>query len=244
MQDGFNSNTDKSGFSTMSSSIENADNYVAWILSKFKPHIGKSLLEIGTGFGNFRKHIGDVDQFVSIDISEDSILRARTEDPSGKYLTADVTSEDFIERIGGPELFETIMLVNVLEHLENPDAGLRNIFTALKPGGRILILVPALQALYTDLDKLAGHYVRFDKKGLKQLVLRTGFLISTIEYFNPIGGLGWWINGFAKHNDLDSKSVNSQIELFDKYIIHVSKLMNYLTKGFFGQSLICIAKKP
>jgi hypothetical protein len=64
-----------------------------------------------------------------------------------------------------------------------------------------------------------------------------------LEYLNPIGGLGWWLNSRIEHRDLDSTAVNVQIKLFIKYVMPLSRAITPLTKRFFGQSLLAEAER-
>jgi hypothetical protein len=114
---------------------------------------------------------------------------------------------------------------------------------ALGAGGHLLILVPALQQLYGDLDRLAGHHRRYNKSLMLKAFAGVPVEILELRYFNPIGGLAWWINSFAKHESLDDSAVNAQIRIFDKYVLPISRLVDPVTRGFFGQSLICIARR-
>jgi hypothetical protein len=112
------------------------------------------------------------------------------------------------------------------------------------PGGHILFFVPAIPFLYNDMDSLVGHYRRYTRKTMRLAVgVSPDYEIILLEYFNPVGGLGWWLNKFIKHNDIDSKNLNAQVKFFDKYMVPISKLLNPLTKSFFGQSLICVIRK-
>jgi hypothetical protein len=67
--------------------------------------------------------------------------------------------------------------------------------------------------------------------------------IEKMYYFNPVGGIGWWLNKFAGHKDIDASAVNFQMAFFDKYILPLSRAVNPLTKRFFGQSIICVVRK-
>jgi SAM-dependent methyltransferase len=233
-----------SGFETMASAMEFADNYNGWILGKFAPYMGKRLLEIGTGQGNFKKMLADKTRFyASIDIDKDVILRARERDPSGVYEVADLASDDFCPSLSHYD-FDTIICVNVLEHVPDHKAGLNNMISLLKPGGHLLLFVPAFTHLYNDLDKLAGHLRRYKTKDISGLLDKN--LKCTIvmnEYFNPVGAFGWWLNKFTTHKNINSKNVNSQVVFFDKYAVPVSKAFNLFTKGFWGQSLYCVIRK-
>lgn len=231
------------GFATMSSSIESADNYVAWMLGKFRPFFGNRLLEIGTGWGNFRRHIPPVELFVSVDLDEKIAQQARERDPTGTYVVADAGAEDFVDRCASWKC-DTVLCVNVLEHIENDAVAVGNMLDVLQPGGHLLLLVPALPSHYSHMDRLAGHYRRYTKRTLTRCYSDHPCEIVYFKYFNPIGAAGWWVNKFFPTNDLDHPRINRQIELFDKYLVPVSRLLNGLTQAFYGQSLICVARKP
>lgn len=242
MQESTSANELVSGFSTMASAIEFIDNYNNWIIEKFKPYIGEKILEIGTGQGNFKKYLDKTaDQYHSVDIDADVIARAKTRDPKGNYFVSDVSSPEFLniaEKLG----LDTVMCVNVFEHIPAQHEAMNNMLNALKPGGHLLIFVPAFNTLYNDMDRMAGHVTRYTKNSIKKFVPSNAQVVK-MEYFNPIGGLGWWANKFKKHDNIDSKNINTQVAIFDKYIVPLSKIVNFATKSFFGQSLILILKK-
>ncbi|MFA6449038.1 MAG: class I SAM-dependent methyltransferase [bacterium] len=235
-------NREAVGFKTMTSSIGKADYYTRWALGVFRRHLGGSLLEVGAGFANYRKFLTEIDRIVSIDIDEEVIEKARAGDPDGNYVVADIAAPDFCERIGG-ELFDAVLCCNVLEHIEHEEAAVRNIERSLRSGGKALLFLPAFGALYNDLDRLAGHYRRYTLKSA--LALFDGGAMEAIgaEYFNPIGGLGWWANKFRRHDDIDSRNVNMQVMFFDRYVAPVSRALNPVTRGFFGQSVIIVGRK-
>lgn len=233
---------DKTGFNTLSSSMEFADNYVNWILHIFKPYIGSKLLEVGTGRANFRRHFIALEHYVSIDIDETVVERAEIKDPKGLYIKVDVAGDKFKEAFGG-RYFDTIICVNVLEHIEDEQKAISNMLAVLEHGGFLLILVPALTTLYSDLDRLAGHIRRYTLKGLSAAFKNFDCELIKLEFFNPIGGIGWWANKLFRYSDLEDSKVKRQIHLFDKYILPVSRVINPVTKNFFGQSIICVVKK-
>ena len=113
----------------------------------------------------------------------------------------------------------------------------------LTENGHVLLFVPAFNALFSDMDELAGHCRRYTKKTMRQVVAKVDCEIIQIEYFNVIGAIGWWANKFVTHKSLDNKSLNLQVQYFDKYVVPISKKLNFFTKGIFGQSLICVIKR-
>jgi SAM-dependent methyltransferase len=239
-----NKDIEVSGFETMAESMEFADNYNNWILHDFKKYMGTSLLEIGTGQGNFKKYVsGSVKSYASIDIDDDVIKRAKERDPQGNYIVADISAADFKEKVKDLKL-SSIICLNVLEHVPDHKAGLNYMLDSLEKGGHLLLFVPSFKGLYNDLDRLAGHLRRYKKKDVLELISnRNDIEIIRNEYFNPVGGFGWWLNKFKKHETINSKNVNKQVLFFDKYVVPFSKFFNFFTKPFFGQSLYCIIKK-
>ncbi len=233
-----------SGFETMAESMEFAHNYNNWILNKFTPYLGSRLLEIGTGQGNFKAMLKEKTSFyASIDIDKDVIERARERDPAGTYEVADLAADDFVSKLS-PYQFDTIICVNVLEHVPDHKAGLNNMISLLKPGGHLLLFVPSFLHLYNDLDKLAGHLRRYRKGDIAELLEKdTACSIVMSEYFNPVGALGWWLNKFVTHKNINSKNVNHQVLFFDKFVVPLSKSLNHLTKKIWGQSLYCVIRK-
>lgn len=239
-----NTKIEVSGFETMADSMEFADNYNNWILSKFMPFVGENLLEIGTGQGNFKKYLnGKVKLHVSIDIDADVIKRAKQRDPEGHYLVADISANNFTDSLSEYK-FQSIICVNVLEHVPDHQAGLINMMKLLQPGGHLLLFVPAYMHLYNDLDKLAGHLRRYKKNDIKKMIKDfDNFEIVINEYFNPVGAFGWWLNKLKKHERINSKNVNNQVVIFDKFMVPISKMANPLFRSFWGQSLYCVIKK-
>lgn len=231
-----------SGASTMSPAMERADNYARWIVNIFYPYFGSSILEIGSGHGNFNRLFPAASKQLSVDIDTDAVAMARKKYPSKRFMVGDVGSGSFPESVGG-EKFSSVLCINVLEHVHDDSRAVRNMLDVLSPGGHLLLLVPAHVALYNDIDKMAGHLRRYDKKSLESLLSGTASQIVKLEYMNPIGGIGWWLNRFLSHKDISSGNISFQVMLFDKVILPVSKVAGLLTRGFFGQSLVCIARK-
>jgi SAM-dependent methyltransferase len=91
--------------------------------------------------------------------------------------------------------FDTVVMLNVLEHVSDPRTTLKNLFTALKPGGRAIVLVPQHPSLYGTLDKALEHRERYTRAGLERAMTEAGFSIEKMIDFNRISVLGWWLNG-------------------------------------------------
>jgi SAM-dependent methyltransferase len=227
---------------TFSSAIADAHNYMEWIISTLRPYLGRNVLEIGVGHGSYYEYLGKLGTYRGVDIDPENIRLSRFRYPDGNFELADVCSEKF--RFDYPlGSVDTVVCCNVIEHIEDDRRAVTNMANALSPGGHLLLLVPALQQLYGDLDRLAGHCRRYNKPAMLKACEGTPIEILELRYFNPIGGLAWWVNSFSRHDSLDDTAVNAQIRIFDKYVLPASRLIDPLTREFFGQSLICIARK-
>ncbi|MCA0450279.1 MAG: class I SAM-dependent methyltransferase [Proteobacteria bacterium] len=230
------------GFSTMSPAVAEAHNYTAWIVDTFRPFVGQDLLEIGTGFGNYRRHFPQTRTYTSVDIDAVAVAAASAADPSGRYLCADVSAPEF-DAIAGLDKYDTVLCANVLEHIPDHRSALKNMVAALTASGHLLLFVPAHQALFGTMDTLAGHLRRYSLNALAELVTECGGRVIHARYFNPIGGIGWWVNRKRPYASLDDAGLNRQIRLFDRYAIPLSRALDPLTRGFFGQSLVLVARK-
>ena len=196
-----------SGHSTMSSAIESAGNYYSWIYKKLKSFVGENVIEIGAGKGNMRNIIKNyVKNYVSADIDDIIIKEGIELNPEGNFIIADISSKNFPALVKEYMKFDFGIIINVLEHIKNEDNVLINFSRIIKPGGHIFIFVPAHQKLFSSMDKLAGHFRRYNKRYMKKLVLehRDEFEIAQMEYFNPIGGFGWYVNKFFNHDSLNN----------------------------------------
>lgn len=232
----------KSGEDTYSSAMASAYRYMDWMVSPFKPYIRGDVVEIGIGHGSYYETLAPICSYTGIDIDERSVASAKQRFPAGRFARADILDPHFIDAIL-PGKADGIISLNVLEHVEDDAAAVRNLVHALKPRGVLMINVPAMMALYNDLDRLAGHYRRYSLADFERLLAGLPVKIEKLCYFNPVGGLGWWANKFRHHDSLNSGEVNGQIEIFEKYILPISRAMDPLTRAFFGQSAICIARR-
>ena len=227
---------------TFSSAVAEAHNYMHWIIGAMRPYFGHNVLEVGIGHGSYYEYLGKLERYRGVDIDPDNVTNSRAKYPGGNFELADICSEQF--RSSFPQgSVDTVVCCNVIEHIEDDNRAVASMANALVPGGHLLLLVPALQHLYGDLDRLAGHHRRYNKPLMLKACAGAPIEILDLRYFNPIGGLAWWVNSFAKHESLDGSAVNAQIRIFDKYVLPVSKLVDPLTRCFFGQSLICVARR-
>jgi len=232
----------KIGADTYSAAIETADNYTRWIVESLQPWFGKRLLEVGLGHGGYRRFLPPGIDYLGVDIDADSVERARQRDIGGHYAVGDVTDPSLASRLPDTAI-DSVLCVNVLEHIPEDADAVCNLMGLLAPGGHLLILVPAFNALYSDLDRMAGHLRRYTLADVPRLVDGHGEVVRA-HYFNAVGGLGWWVNRAVRHQSLNDQAVNGQIALFDRFVVPIARLLDPLARRWFGQSLIVVVRKP
>jgi SAM-dependent methyltransferase len=232
----------KSGADTYSAAIADARNYIQWQIEPFIPYLQGRILEVGIGHGSFAPLLRQHGAYVGIDIDADSVGYARQRFPGDEFAVCDILDESNLKTIL-PNGADAIISINVLEHIEDDHRALGNLIETLRPGGHLLLNVPALMLLYNDLDRLAGHHRRYTKARLRHLLKDQPVIIERLCYFNPVGGLGWWLNSLKRYDSLNSDSVNGQIRLFDKYVVPVSRALDPLCRSWFGQSVVCVGRR-
>ena len=215
-----------------------------WIFEQFLPHCKGNILEIGSGTGNISnlmlQHFPHV-TLSNIESYYNKILAGKfAGNPSLEdIITLDIVSSHFDE--GGIELtgkFDTVIAVNVIEHVEDDMTAFRNCGKLLNRNGHLLILVPAYQWLYNRVDKNLGHFRRYTAGSLKKK-LPENFRLLSLKYFNLAGIPGWFFNGHVLNNEIISRN---KVNLFNK-LVPALKLLDKLVFNKAGLSVVMVAEK-
>lgn len=233
------------GLQTMSAELKNAEHYHHWLISKVHSYLGDRILEIGIGDGSYTKLLGKKELIVGIDVAEDCVDFCQKEFSSESYikcLKLDLLVDN-LEEIKSYNL-DSAFCFNVLEHVDDDVNFLKKVREIINDGSNFAIIVPAVSFLYGEMDRLAGHFRRYNKKSLVTAVEKAGWQVVKIEHINFLGAIGWWLaNRTIKPKTLNDAKINKQIILFDKFILPITKVVDIFTRRFFGQSLLIILKK-
>lgn len=218
--------------------LEGADNYNSWIVSSLNKYIKSPALEIGAGTGNISQYFKNLKKIVLTDVDDGLTEGLRIRFKGNKNINVEVL--DISKPLGKvPNKFSSIFLVNVLEHIKDDEKALRNIYSLLGKDGRVVMLVPAKKFAFTVLDKKLGHYRRYEKNELKEKLVKTGFIIERIEFFNIVGLLSWLIRDLINR---DSQLKPNQVRIFDSIVPYLRKIEP--KKGLpIGISLIAVGRK-
>ena len=212
-----------------------------WLLYQYmRPYIGKRIIEAGCGMGTFTRFFPNAEKYIGIDRESRFIEKLRdTYDafPQFEFSCADLEHMD-IQSLACQRL-DTVISINVLEHLSDDRGVLKAMYDMLEPGGTLILLVPAMPALYSNLDKELGHVRRYKYDELKQKITDTGFNIVRQHYFNSFGVLGWWLNGKVLGRRL---LPHKQLNVYE----HLTPLFFSIERRMkipFGLSIFLVAKK-
>ncbi len=214
------------------------------IIQKTPSRAARRILEIGSGVGGVTQGLLWGDVVVASDIDEDSIqfIRSRYSfHPGFKAVRWDATlAVDDAQT--PPEVscggFDLIVAFNVLEHIQNDAQALRQWSLLLAPGGTIVILVPYSQALFSPVDRAVGHYRRYSKAQMENLVSQCGGNPIEIQFWNPIGILGWiWNSKILRRSQLPE----GQVALYSLIKPLIAPLEAFFSR-WIGLSLVCAAR--
>lgn len=230
------------GEDTFSSGMMTAHRYMEWVLDPFKEFLGRNVLEVGCGHGGYGQRISQQSRYTGLDLSNDLIETLKRKHPDQTFICADITDAKVIEDLKSKE-YDTILCLNVLEHIEKDKEAAQAMLSVLKPGGHLILFVPAFQQLYTEMDRLAGHFRRYKVKDLDALFDKGKVRFIKTGYFNSLGGVGWFANKANKPKTLNDQSVNTQLIFFDKYLVPVARFFDIFTSKFFGQSVYVVVQK-
>jgi 2-polyprenyl-3-methyl-5-hydroxy-6-metoxy-1,4-benzoquinol methylase len=220
--------------------LSEINRYNYWIYEQFATCLGQRILEVGSGTGNITQFLLAHQREV---VATDVLPKYRQELQTRFADQANFQVQSFdLDRAVPAEFsaqpFDSVVCLNVLEHIEDDLFALQQMSKALKPGGRLALLVPAHQFLYGAFDEAVGHFRRYDKKTLQARLLSAGYTIHSLKYFNLAATLPWYLNGRLLRR---AYLPNEQVSLANK-LVPLLKLEKLLGPPF-GISLIAIAQK-
>jgi SAM-dependent methyltransferase len=216
-----------------------APNFNNWMYQVIAPYLGRRVLEVGSGIGNMSAQMleAGAQHLVLTDMDEwyRTRLRERFDGHASVRVDSLMLPDPTAANRFAADRLDTIVALNVVEHIQDDIGALATMRSMLAPGGRIVILVPAIQAIYGEMDRELGHCRRYGKQSLGAAFHEAGLRVDRMFWWNRVGVAGWWLNGRVRKV---SRIPISQLKRFDS-LVPLLKLERFLPLPF-GQSLIAV----
>ena len=219
-------------------SLRDADNYADWIYDLCAPHLGTEVLEIGAGHGELTERLIEGRFVTATDLSKRCVeeLQARY----AGMANVDVRHAD-IAALDDDRRYDSVVLINVLEHIPDDLAALQDLRALLKPGGRLIVFSPAFEGLYSDFDHKIGHHRRYRRSQLITVANRAGLEYVDARYVNSIGAFAWWLFARRLHQ---TPTQGWSVKLYDRTAVPVLRRFESRRAPRFGQSVFLVGANP
>ncbi|HEX9543995.1 MAG TPA: methyltransferase domain-containing protein [Pyrinomonadaceae bacterium] len=230
--------------------MAHAANYHRWIIRIFMPYLGRHLVEVGAGLASFSELLLEHHKCETLALIEPSaemyqrlVAKARLLNMSEGEPGVNTYQSSFVDAaplIKARQTPDSILYVNVLEHIADDELELEAVHQTLSAGGRVLLFVPALPWLYGAFDARVGHERRYAKTELEEKLRQAGFKIVLSSYFDFAGIAPWWI----KYCLLRSAAMESgSVRFYDRFIVPTLSRIESLVPPPLGKNLIVVAEK-
>lgn len=218
-----------------------ATNWKRYLYNNIKSFIGPEVLEVGAGLGGTTKAFckGEHVRWVCLEPDDglsDRIRRSIDEGELPSYCTVVRGVLDGSDRLG---LFDTILYIDVLEHIENDRDEILKASASLKPGGCVVVLSPAHQWLFTPFDRAIGHYRRYSRRSI--LAAKSDSLENVrVVYLDSVGMLASLANKILLKS---ARPTLAQIAFWDRVLVPMSRLVDSVALGMIGKSVLAVWRK-
>jgi len=216
--------------------FDNANFWILYFVFKIRKFLKDDILEVGAGCGSFTR--GYMKNFKSITLTD-------ADDNSFNLLKKNFTNEKRINVIKSniediDKKFNTLLYFNVLEHVKEDKLEIKNALKKLNYGGHLIILVPAHQKIYSKLDKVVGHYRRYNINFFKENKFENSKIVK-LHFLDFFGYFLYYLNKiFFKE---ETYPTDLKIFIWDKIFTPLSTIVDFLTGYRFGKNILCIYKK-
>tara|TARA_B100002051_G_C16574294_1_gene554244 strand:- start:254 stop:937 length:684 start_codon:yes stop_codon:yes gene_type:complete len=221
---------------TATERFDKANIWIKYIIFQIKKYIKGNTIEIGAGCGSFSREFSkeNLDKITLTDADQENIIQLKNNFLNKKNT---VISQKNLDQFN--ETFDTIIYFNVLEHIEKDDNEIKLSLSKLNKGGHLIILVPAHQRLYSNLDKAVGHFRRYDKSYFKKKF--DGSEVVCLKYLDTLGYFLYFLNKLVFKQEVYPTKV--KIFIWDKIFTPMTVFVDFILGYNFGKNILCVYKK-
>ena len=222
--------------------FQHAKHWKSYFASRIKPHLGQDVAEVGAGIGGTTALLspGHRGRWLCLEPDQRLLASVKTAIESGALPAGCEARAATLSELPVSETFDSILYIDVLEHIEDDHAEARQAAQRLRPGGKLIILAPAHQWLYSPFDEAIGHFRRYNRESLAAAVPSE---LETVEllYLDLVGLLASAGNRFVSRQSAPNRS---QITLWDNAMVPLSRLLDPLIGNRAGKSVFGVWSKP
>lgn len=222
-----------------------AVNYHRWILGIMKPFLGTHLVEVGAGTGSFSELLLETAPATLSLIEPSAMVETLRANLQNREFSTEIKIypnifAEVAEQLAVAQSPDSLIYINVLEHIEDDRLELQTVHKTLRKNGRVFIFVPALPTLFSEFDKQIGHFRRYRKKELNEKCENAGFRLLLSKYFDVSGILPWLV----KYRLLKSRTMESgAVQLYDKFVVPLAQPFEKFIPPIIGKNLLVVAEK-
>ncbi|HUP01915.1 MAG TPA: class I SAM-dependent methyltransferase [Gemmatimonadota bacterium] len=219
--------------------LERARLFNQWMADAIAPYVGARVFEVGAGIGNITRLLLPRDLYLASDINPHHLAYLRNFALGKSYLQVEsLDLEDPVDFERWRGRFDTVICLNVLEHVSDPVRSLHNIHSCLARDGKLLLYVPQGPGLCSSLDEVLGHRCRYDQPNLFAELAEAGFEVESCREFNRAGVPGWVINGKIRRRRSFSPF---QLKIFNSLVPLLRRIDGALP--WRGLGLLAVARR-
>jgi SAM-dependent methyltransferase len=218
--------------------LASAHRYRRYLHGLLAPYLGRSVLEVGAGLGDFSARLLDRDRLVLND--NDPICVRALDERFGDRPGVEVVAADVAKLKIEPPV-DSVVALNVLERLDDDVAALKAMAGAVVPGGRVLLVASAYPALAGAYDQALGNRRRYTPDRLQAAVQAAGLVPEVVRPVNLLGGLAWWA---AVRVGRQARPTPTLVGLYDRLVVPAERALERRFQPGFGQSVLCVARVP
>jgi 2-polyprenyl-3-methyl-5-hydroxy-6-metoxy-1,4-benzoquinol methylase len=221
-------------------SLSGARRFNEWTVRVIEPYLGTRILEIGAGLGNISRYLPKKEKLIVSDVDPvylEILAGAFRDNEIVDVAKLDLTCQADFDALG-ESICDTVVCLNVLEHIADDRAALRRMGQLLVPGGRLVLLVPQHPGLYGSYDRHVEHFRRYTRATLGAALRAAGLAVVAFKNFNFLSIGGWWLNScLLQRSEMD----RWQLKIYDMFVPLMRPLERFLPLP--GLSLIAVAER-
>lgn len=218
--------------------LESAENYRRWILELADPYLEGPILELGAGRGTFTQLLAERGRVCAVEPSA-AFATALADDHRSRPDITVITGT--LDDVAAESSFGSVVMFNVLEHIEDDSGVLEGILGRLAPGGMLILWVPAFPVLYSRFDRLLGHYRRYRLHPLVAMLEECAFDVVDARHVNAAGFVSWLVGARLLGQVRASPGA---VAVFDRIAVPSMRAIERRVVAPFGQSIFVAARKP